>query len=187
MDWSGTAIILISALTWTAARIINNEILFKWTEVADYRHWVFVPAGIKLVLVMLFGWRGALGVMLGLSIYLPHTLPILALPQVLLLAVSLAFAPLVAVHIFSRWTGLVRPWLGLEGYHLPGLVLLSAVLCALPFHGMLLAFGVEHWEDSASQMSIMVIGDFLGAGILMLLVVGGRALWRLTARNGDRG
>ena len=61
------------------------------------------------------------------------------------------------------------------------------MLCALPFHGMLLAFGVEEWQGSASSMSIMVIGDFLGAGILMLLVVAARALWRLTVRNGDRG
>lgn len=111
----------------------------------------------------------------------------LALPQVLMLATALAFAPLAAVHIFSRWTSIVPPWFGLQGYHLPGLVLISAVLCALPFHAMLVAFGVEEWEDLASRMSIMVIGDFVGAGILMLLVVAGRTLWRRTARRSARG
>ena len=175
---SGPLIVAGSALLWVVVRHLNNDVLFAWAEVAEYRHWVFVPAGVKLVLAMVFGWRGALGVALGISTYLQGALPMLHMGQIAMLAGVLGFAPLLATRIFSRLTGLTRPWFGIQGYHLPLLVLLSACLCALSFKGLLVAFGVEGWEGAPARIATMMVGDFLGAGLFMVAVVGMRRLLR---------
>lgn len=158
-------------LLWLIATRLNNEVIFTWSAVTDYRHWIFVPAGIKLVVAMVFRWRGALGVTLGISVDLPEYLPILSMPQTAILAVAHGFAPLAAVGLFSHWTGLRMPWHGLQGHHLPGLALLSASLGTLAFQLLIVAFGIEHWPEALPQMLIMIIGDFVGAGLLLIMLV----------------
>lgn len=155
---------------------LNNAVLFDWAAAKEYRHWVFVPAGVKLVLAMVFRWRGALGVMLGTCPLLQIDLPMLNLAQIATLAVALGFAPLLATMLFSRWTGLAMPWFGLGRHHLPLLVLLSASLCALSLYGLLVAYGVKDWHQVPSAITVRMIGDLLGAVLLMLTVVGVRRL-----------
>lgn len=181
---SGAVIVGGSALLWVVARYLNNNVLFEWAEVTEYRHWIFLPAGVKLILALVFGWRGALGVTLGTCTYLQGNLPALAMPQIAMVAVALGFGPLIAVRILRAWTGLASPWFGMEARHLVAVLVLSAALCATAFQGLLVAFGVEDARDAPRQIAIMMFGDVTGAALLLSAAVGLRRLLRAVARSG---
>ena len=167
-----------SAVLWVIAVELNNHVLFRWTEATEYRHWVFVPAGVKLIIAMVAGWRGALGVALGKLTYLKHDLPTLSLMALLPLAAGYGFVPLLAVLLFSRQTGLHRPWVGLQGHHLLLLVLLAGVIASVFFHSVLVLAGIEDLETVLPDMTQMLVGDVLGAGLLLLTVMGVRRMVR---------
>jgi hypothetical protein len=102
-----------SALLWVACVTLNNHTLFEWTELTEFRHLVFVPAGAKIVLIMALGARAALGIWLGSLTFVVSDIPTLSAVQALGLTLAYAGVPLMVITSFSRATGFARPWVGL--------------------------------------------------------------------------
>lgn len=167
-----------SALLWVVSGYLNNDVAFAWAEESRYRRWIFVPAGIKLILCMILGWHGALGVTLGILFNLHDYIPTAGAFELAAFGIALGFSPLVSVAIFSRWTGISHPWFGIQGHHLVALTMLSAALCAASFHGLLIAFGIETSEQALVQGITMMTGDFIGAGLLLLTIAAVRVAIR---------
>lgn len=178
------AAVAASAAVWELSCFLNNSLLFGWAEVKAYRHLVFFPSGIKLVLAMVLGWRGALGVALCSYVDLGSSLPSLSGVEIAPLALGLGFGPLIAVRLFQHFTAIRPPWYGLRAHHLPVLSLINAVSCGLPFQGLLVALRVEESDEFLPGLVTMVTGDFLGAGILLVAVGGAAKLVRMLQRAG---
>jgi len=83
----GTLVIMIACL-YSGAVLLNNNLLFPWLEFDNFRNLLFLPAGLKLFLVMLFGWRAVAGIGLGIAAVALGELPQMPLSSALLLGAA---------------------------------------------------------------------------------------------------
>lgn len=56
--------VLIVAVAWVIVFKLN-QLLFDGTRNSRWTHWIFIPAAVRIIAVMLLGWRGAAGLVLG--------------------------------------------------------------------------------------------------------------------------
>ncbi len=65
-DWRARlALIFLIACFYAGFVLINNELLIFWAADTSYRYWFYPPAGVRLVIIMLFGWQGVVGYFLA--------------------------------------------------------------------------------------------------------------------------
>lgn len=171
-------IVGLSILLWTGSVTLNNHVLFQWTSQEEYRHLIFVPAGVKLLLLMAFGWRGALGIALGMLTFLSTDLPKLSGVQLLFLSALYAAVPSAVIWAFSQATGIDRPWTGLSQTNLLVLVVLVAVVSSIAFNAPLLVWGVVSDSGATAAVASMVVGDLSGSFVFLTTALGCRGLWR---------
>jgi len=164
--------VLGSALLWYTFVPIYGWI-FAWAEFGPGINWVYLPHGIRMALVLLFGVAGALGFSLGAQLLSFTLLPSGLVNEPPMLHVALAAVPGLAAWIAARLT--LKDWPGrylwqsapadvaaVDGSRLLLLAFASAVLNSAG-HGMAwLAFGnnLAHLGD---RFFAMFVGDLLGA------------------------
>jgi len=162
-------VLLSFLLYWTAYQ--GHALIHPYVSYAQGVDLMFLPAGIKLVMIMVAGWRGALGCGLALLSVAPDFWPEQELAVLSLYsALSVGVTWLVA-HLMLNRRGLGPT---LEGLRFWDIVLLDAVNTVL--HGIAVnlyfwAFGMRSSESLWSSSLAMALGDFLGTGIVMLLVL----------------
>ena len=171
-----------SALLWVGCVTLNNHLAFEWTGLTDFRHLIFVPAGLKLALLMALGVRAAFGIALGTLTFLPSDLPTLSPVQVVALVTAYVTAPLIVIAVFSRVTGLVKPWFGLRLGHLALLTVVAAVATSVTFNGLLAAWGVVAGSDVLHATVAMAGGDVVGGSLLLASVLSARTVLRILRR-----
>lgn len=165
---------LVSLLTVAYAGTveINNNLIFPWAADTVYRNWIFVPAGLQLLFVMLFGWRGVLGITFGgAAEYVGHLSLGLNVPASLFIAGSDALATWFSVELFSLVTGLRFPWTNLNWRQLPTLTALTAVVTAIALYLSLLVAGIEASQGALRDIALFILGDFLGAFVFFVVVL----------------
>ena len=169
----------IGAVVWLGFLPLYN-LLFSWTEFVPGINWVYLPHGLRMMLVLLLGPAGALGFSLGARIYTrfsefgPHIDPWLDLT----LAVIPGLAAWLAVMLtFRQWPGQsLQPLVfagakALDGRRLLLLAFVSAILNST-FHitaRHVLGDEVYEWGD---LLIAMLIGDLFGALILLYTLKG---------------
>ncbi len=172
-------LVACSALLWAVSVYLNNEVLFPWPEDEEYVHWVFVPAGIRILLVMLFGWRAVLGVAIGAVPGVLETLPGIGGAMVAAVAVAAGLMPWIAIQIFSAATAVRHPWHDLLWWHLPAIAALAAFANSAVFNSQLILLGFEPPRELPANLLSIMIGDFLGALVLLLAAIAVIRLIRL--------
>lgn len=167
-----------SALLWVSFVALNNHMLFNWMSVTNFRHLVFVPAGLKLVMVMALGARASLGIALGTMTYVHSDIPALSPAQALALAMTYAGAPLLVLAVFSRVTGIAKPWLGLSAWHLALIAVAVAVVSSLAFNGLLAGWDVIAGTEVLGASVAMAGGDVAGSFLLFSAALYARSVLR---------
>jgi hypothetical protein len=169
------------ALLWVLLYWLNGW-LFISLEVNPYVNWIFLPAALRVLAVLVFGWRGALGLFIGALItFDPNTgsSAFSAVPQ----AALSALAPWVAVTCTARCLGVATDLKGLSFKQLALLSAAGAGLNALS-HSLLFSYLAE---DLALLQGFwpMFGGDLLGT---LLVVYSAHFALRLlpTARSRSR-
>ena len=171
--------VLGSALLWCAFVPIYGW-MFEWAEFGPGINWVYLPHGIRMVLVLLFGVAGALGFSLGAQLLSLTLLPSGIVNEPPMLHVALAVVPGLAAWIAARLT--LKDWPGrylwqstpadvaaIDGSRLLLLAYASAVLNSAG-HGMAwLAFG-NNLVILGDRFFAMFVGDMLGASILLYIL-----------------
>lgn len=154
-----------------------NDWLFSRVKVSDYVSWIFLPAAIRMLSVLLFGWAAVAGLFIG-------SLAMLAGPlahepvHALFLALLSSVPALVAARLVQRTVGVQDDLAGMTGRHLVvfGLAggLTSSLVHTVYFMGYHRSLDVVHdfWP--------MLIGDTVGT--LITLYLGALALRRLRGR-----
>ena len=164
-------VIWLVAVVWLLAVFLNNYVFFVWTQKEAYIHWIFVPAGVRIVLIMLFGWRAAVGMALGAIPAIDDILPGIGLAMVAVVSSGAALMPWLCVALFSAVVGPRHPWTDLDWWHLPVLAVLCAFVSELFLNVQLIFLGFEERADFASNLLTGMIGNFLGALVLLVATV----------------
>jgi len=159
--------IALGATAYTLLWLFNEQLNpFFWERVGV--SWLFLPAGLRLLLVLVCGWPGGLGLMIGgwitgawmLSDH-PGLVPAFGIIN--------GLAPMVAASL-ARWQFGVRPSLGnLTPLSLLGLVTLFALTNAVMQQGLYLAAGITPVDALAQAVIAMFFGDLNGALVVLVL------------------
>lgn len=151
------------ALTWVALFQLNAY-WFERFNVSPYAAWIFLPAAVRVLAVLLFQGRGVLGLFVGAMItnaglFNQHLFEALAL------STMSAVAPALAVWLGIRWFKLQPALAGMNGLQLIGLSALAAA-CSSLLHSALffwLSYDIS-WIHSVASMTV---GDFVGTLIVL--------------------
>ncbi|QOL49128.1 hypothetical protein [Massilia litorea] len=164
--------VAITTLVFLAFNWVN-ELLFIQFEQSNGINWVFIPAGIRLLATLLFGFAGFVGLLLA-SFYLNfHHFVFPDAFRALSGAMAGAGGPYLAYLFAKHWFDL-QPRLG--GLTVQRL-LFTGVLCGLMspvFHHALLwvQTGLVDWL----ALTAMIVGDIVGILIVLSLAKGLLAL-----------
>ena len=164
----GLASIAVTAIAFLGLNWIN-EVLFIQFEQSNCINWVFLPAGIRLLATLLFGFPGFIGLLVA-SIYLNfHHFTFQDEARAVYGAVAGAGGPYLAYLFAKHWFDL-RPRLGnLTAQRL----LVTGVLCGLASPAFHHAFiwvqtGLVGW----TALTAMVTGDLVGILIVLYTAKG---------------
>ena len=151
------------ALVWVALFELNDY-WFEFLTVSPYVGWVFLPAALRLLAVLLFKAKGVWGLFLGAAI---TNGPLWSVDwfDALALSATSALAPVVALWLGVRWLSLMPTLDGLKGWQLLALSALAAVSNSA-LHGLLF-YAIEYEMPWHSAIVSMTVGDF--AGTMMVL------------------
>ena len=141
-----------------------NQWAFPFFEKSSTASWIFLPAAWRLIAVLVWGWRGALGLWIGTLITSAELFGLWSAASLLAAPMS-AVAPLLAVGLMRRPLAL-RP--DLNGFSAADLALLAALnaVCSASLHSIVFVLvGVP--RAAPSDMFTMMIGDVLGTFLVL--------------------
>lgn len=172
-SWPARFLVTLSvACVYGGAILINNEILFPALEFDRYRYILFVPAGLKVLVMMLFGWRGVVGAALGRAAVTLNEFPGLPLLDGLLFGACVALAMWAGIVLATRLLHTAYPWHDLRWPHLLVIVGFACLFDAVAFNLALVWIGQEQLEAAlAADMAMGFAGRVIGAFAFMLLAL----------------
>ena len=154
---AGTALIFLGT-------IAVNELLFKWVEFAHGISWIYLPAGVRLLCILLFAEAGAIGILLAswaiCFLYFFPDDPIRSFAGGILAALApyLTYRLLVAGQLKPSLAGL-GPW------RLLGCALAFSIASPLLHHIWFALQGQR--EGLVNSFFVMASGDLIGTLIVL--------------------
>lgn len=155
----------IATLLWSVFYRLNDWI-FASIEVSSFVCWIFLPAAIRLLTVLVMGPAAAAGLMLGTFL---TSNPIYGFNFIENASFSVlsGAGPLIAVAVCIRMLRLPSDLAGLSPLHLLVFSLVGAVCNVIPHTLLLLALGKI--EDLYANAIPMFVGDITGTWIVLHL------------------
>jgi len=155
----------IATLLWSVLYRLNDWI-FASIEVSSFVCWIFLPAAIRLLTVLVMGPAAAAGLMLGTFL---TSNPIYGFNFIENAAFSVlsGAGPLIAVAVCIRMLRLPDDLAGLSPLHLLVFSLIGAVCNVIPHTLLLLALGKI--EDLYANATPMFVGDITGTLIVLYI------------------
>lgn len=153
-----------------------NELLFKSLEFKQGVNWVFMPSGLRLALVLVFLWQGALGITLASIAITWWTFEASMVFSMVTGCIS-GFAPWLARRVALDWLKLDPDIQHLSPSKLLELSVLFAATSAL-LHQLWFAWNGTH-AHFVQDTLVMMLGDLMGT----LLVLFGLRLFILWLRR----
>ena len=159
---------LLIALSWTLL-FVGNQYLFQRFHITAYATLIFIPAGLRLMYSIIYREKSIIGLFLG-AVITSAIFHEASLLHLLFLPLASAVEPFLALILVEKIQGhrISFQWMSLKTVLV--LSLFYAILCPLAHIAILALHQHQSWSDYASQFLAMVLGDFLGAGLLLLLV-----------------
>lgn len=160
-----TALVLISALLFIAFFDVNDWVFSS----IEYRHginWIFLPAGFRVILVLVMGLPGSIGIMLSTWVIDRAALQSGQASVVLLNSVVSGFTPWIVMKVMEK-----RGKFGIELHQLGSTQLLNFTLIYAASNALLHQLGWWLFDHASITPWIdiwpMFIGDVLGALIML--------------------
>lgn len=172
------AIVFGVALTWICLDLIKDN-YFEFLQVNDFLYSIYLLSGIRLLMIILFGWLGALGLFIG---YFTSGVLIreFAIEVALALGLISALTPLLAFGLWKRVTGLSSNFKNVSLGAMIVLVFLYSGLAAV-------VRGAYLYNSDVTANLAFIWADFMGNAVgaflfLYSLKLGNWAI-QLTKRN----
>jgi hypothetical protein len=141
-----------------------NHWLFSTVVISQYISWVFLPAALRVLAVLLLEWRGVQGLFWG-ALFTHSQLPTLNEPEPLILALISSLAPMLAIRVSARFLGVQGNLAGLTFAQLALMSLMGALISSVT-HNLYFHW---HFTDHTWLRGIapMLIGDMIGTLIVL--------------------
>lgn len=159
-------IVAVVALSWVAAFDLNSWV-FSSLEYSPRAHWIFLPAAMRPLAILMFGSLGAWGLVLGAFLTVYGTSGANTLHEIVL-AVSSGLLPWAAVSAGKSLFKVPDSLAGLRPRHIGALCALCAAANAIGLNAYLWLAG--RLEGGGMQMLTIFVGDALGATIVLLAI-----------------
>lgn len=175
-EWSARLTLIFLIACFYLGIVTIHDRLFFWAADAPYRHWFYPPAGIRLILIMLFGWLGVTGYFM--SVFFSTFTGIGPGEPSFLGAAVVAAADALSlwagVILFGKLTGVRHPWDRLSWHHVPFLALFVSIVRATVAEAVRHVQGTEILVDASEairNVSLYAIGDTLGTIAVLFIVI----------------
>jgi hypothetical protein len=155
--------VFIVVLTWIVFYQMSLW-LFAYFEYNPRVYWVFLPAGIRMIAVFIFGWAGVLGLFIGSVITNEAQIS----SYVIYLSTISAISPMVAKRACKWWFNIPVTLQGLTGKQLLAFAVIGALTNAL-LSNLYFYFATE--TNSLKGIIQMFVGDLLGTLIIFYLML----------------
>jgi len=164
-------IIIGIASAWIGLFVLN-EYLFLFTQISPAINLIFIPAGLRLISVMVFSWVGVMGLFVGGVLIGIHFIELAPLQAILLAGLS-ALSPFIAYSGIARALKLKSSLDGMAARDLL-IIAISAALLGGALHSLffLLNGSAKTFIDPFVQI---FIGDLLG--MLLILYFAKFGIW----------
>lgn len=174
--------VVTSGVLWCLVWLVNQR-LMAGLNVAPGIDLIFLPAGFRLLIVLIFGFWGALGIFLADPLMFLQAFGKGSATEMITNAMISGFAPYLTVRAFCRVAGIQSSLLQLRPIHLPMLALAVSIVTPLLFNLHFVLSGREPASDFAHNIAAMSMGDFLGCFLVIGLVRLGLAAARRRSSN----
>ncbi len=151
-----------------------NDWVFNQVKVTDFVSWVFLPAAIRMLSVLLFGWAGVLGLFLGSLASISHLVVDEPVRSVTLAILS-SVPSLLAARLVQKAASIPLDLAGLQPRHLLLFGLIGGLFNSAS-HALYFALSEQSLEPLANFVP-MLIGDTVGT--LIVLYAGALVLRRI--------
>lgn len=155
-----------------------NQWLFVSLSVSEQVNWIFLPAAIRMLAVVLFGWAGVLGLFLG-SILTNQLFGEASPAAALTVSFLSALGPWLAFRTCTHWLHLPEDLTGLKPRHLLMLSAVGAFFISVPHCIFFYVSGIS--PRLFSDLIIMFTGDLIGT--LLVLYAASFVLKLLSPRS----
>lgn len=161
-------IVVTTAIAYFMLYQVNN-IFFASLNYSHRVDWVFLPSGLRLMLVLVFALEGAIGIVLA-STWLTYLLYFDGNYLSLFITGALSgLAPFIARQIAIDFLKLDKDLLNLNQYGLFKLSLLFAIISPLVHQTWY--FWTGRTENFLASTAVMMVGDWFGT-VLVLAICG---------------
>lgn len=155
-----------------------NSWLFDQVKVTDFVSWIFLPAAIRMVAVLLLGWAGVLGLFVGSLLVI---MPVLTQDPIhaLTLATLSSVMPILAAFVVQKLAGISADLSGLKGRHLFLFGLAGGLINSVAH----ITYFMLHDETLVhlAALPAMFVGDSVGT--LLMLYAAAIVMRRLVPRQ----
>ena len=173
---------VVSGLVWIMTKILGHDwmVFGHYAEGIDL---VYLPAGIRLLCLMVGGAWAALGIALANPLAFHQEFQLGTAAQAITDAVISGFAPYMGLLIGLRIVGIGRNLAGLKASHLPILALSASVVSPLLLNILFVLGGAKPMRDFPVNFLAMVFGDFVGSLVVVVVAYFVIEGLRLLGRN----
>ena len=154
--------VFLVVLTWIVFYRMSLW-LFAYFEYNPRVYWVFLPAGIRMLAVFIFGWAGVLGLFIGSVITNEAQMS----SYVIYLAAISAISPILAKRACKWWFNIPVTLQGLSSKQLLAFAVSGALSNAL-LSNLYFYFTAE--TKSLDGLFPMFVGDLLGTLLIFYLI-----------------
>lgn len=175
------ALVVASAALWIGLWFLNAW-MFAGLNYAPGIDLVYFPAGVRLVIVLVFGVWGAIGIALSNPLLFIFEFGRQPVGEMIVNSLIAGFVPLLTARACQWALGIGWSLEKLKPAHLPMLALAVSIATPLAFNLMFVISGLKPLAELPQNTAAMVLGDFLGCLIgLVVAKLGLLALRRLRA------
>ena len=158
----------LAAIAGTAALWVSlywlNDWAFPFLEKSQAASWIFLPAALRLIAVLIWGVPGALGLWLGAVVTSGQVFGIWT-PATLVVAPMSALAPLLAVSLMREPLALEADLSGLSVGALTQLAIANATCSALL--DSLVFLWLNDPIANPADIMVMLVGDLVGTLVVL--------------------
>jgi hypothetical protein len=162
----GTLVVTIACL-YAGAVLFNNNLLFPWLEFDNFRNLLFLPAGLKLFLVMLFGWRAVAGIGLGLAAVALSEFPHMPMSSAFFLGAVAALSTQLTLQAMSPLLRVGYPWTQLRWPSLCAIALVVGSVDAITVQWLVSVLGYETFDSFLTETLKGVFGRVVGTFVFL--------------------
>jgi hypothetical protein len=167
----GVLLAVLSALAYTLTYSANVYVIQAQETFVGVALF-FLPAGVKLVAIMVARYWGALGLFCVNFIHTQSFWSGLSWPEMLGVSLVWVGSTLAVVIVLSRSMHLSPDLKGLRFGQFVWLSLTAAVVHGLAFNAYMVFIDVRDSAEFIGSAYAMALGDFLGSGAVMLILLG---------------